>query len=61
MGYEESKASIKKYLEKQYQVRFWIKPDIRDRWEAAARQAGYSSMRSFYVDAIEEKIKNSKK
>lgn len=56
MGYEENKENIQKYLEKLYQVRFWVKPEIRDRWTEAAKKAGYKSMRKFYMDAIEEKI-----
>ena len=52
----EEKSSVQRYLDKLYQVRFWVKPDVKDRWEEAAKKAGYPSMRKFYMDAIEEKI-----
>lgn len=61
MGSEENKGSVQRYLDKLYQVRFWVKPDVKDRWEEAAKKAGYPSMRKFYMDAIEEKIENLNK
>lgn len=57
----EEKSSVQRYLDKLYQVRFWVKPDVKDRWEEAAKKAGYPSMRKFYMDAIEEKIKKLNK
>lgn len=57
----EEKSSVQKYLDKLYQVRFWVKPDVKDRWEEAAKKAGYPSMRKFYMDAIEEKIEKLNK
>lgn len=57
----EEKSSMQRYLDKLYQVRFWVKPDIKERWEEVAKKAGYPSMRKFYIDAIEEKIEKLNK
>ncbi|MCF2569297.1 cag pathogenicity island protein [Mediterraneibacter glycyrrhizinilyticus] len=60
---EKSKQRIMKYLEKLKEIRFRVKPDEFTRYEAAARKAGYPSMRQFYLDALNEKtddILNSK-
>ena len=57
----EEKSSVQRYLDKLYQVRFWVNPDVMDRWEEAAKKAGYPSMRKFYMDAIEEKIEKLNK
>lgn len=52
---EKSKQRIMKYLEKLKEIRFRVKPDDFTRYEAAAREAGYPSMRQFYLDALNEK------
>lgn len=53
---QKQKESTMKYLEKLKEIRFRVKPEIYIRYEEAAKQAGYPSMRQFYMDAIEEKI-----
>ena len=55
---EKSKQRIMKYLEKLKEIRFRVKPDEYSRYEAAARKAGYPSMRQFYLDALNEKTEN---
>lgn len=52
---EKSKQRIMKYLEKLKEIRFRVKPEEFTRYEAAARNAGYPSMRQFYLDALNEK------
>lgn len=54
---EKQKEYTMKYLEKLKEIRFRVKPEDYERYEAAAKNAGYPSMRQFYIDAIEEKIK----
>ena len=44
-----------KYLEKLKEIRFRVKPDEFSKYEAAAKKAGYPSMRQFYLDALDEK------
>ena len=46
-----------KYLEKLKEIRFRVKPEEYARYEEAAKMAGYPSMRQFYMEAIEEKVK----
>lgn len=53
---EKQKEYTMKYLEKLKEIRFRVKPEEFARYEEAAKKAGYSSMRKFYMDAIEEKI-----
>lgn len=53
---QKQKESTMKYLWKLKEIRFRVKPEIYTRYEEAAKQAGYPSMRQFYMDAIEEKI-----
>lgn len=55
---EKQKEYTMKYLEKLKEIRFRVKPEEFERYETAAKKAGYPSMRQFYIDAIEEKIKN---
>lgn len=55
---ESSKKATMKYLEKLKEIRFRVKPEDYERYEAAAKEAGYPSMRQFFIDAIEEKVKN---
>ena len=52
---EKSKQRIMKYLEKLKEIRFRVKPDEYSRYEAAARKAGYPSMRQFYLDDKKKK------
>ena len=60
MPYDEvAKKATLKYLKKLKRIEFRVKPEDFERYEAAAKTAGYSSMRQFYIDAIEEKIKKS--
>lgn len=54
---EKSKEYTMKYLEKLKEIRFRVKPEDYQRYEEAAEKAGYPSMRQFYLDAIEEKVK----
>ena len=58
---ETSKKATMKYLEKLKEIRFRVKPEEYERYEVAAREAGYPSMRQFFIDAIEEKIENLNK
>ena len=53
---EKQKEYTMKYLEKLKEIRFRVKPEEFAWYEEAAKKAGYSSMRKFYMDAIEEKI-----
>ena len=47
-----------KYLEKLKEIRFRVKPEEFTKYEAAARKAGYPSMRQFYLDALNEKTED---
>lgn len=53
---EKSKEATLKYLKKMKPVTLRIKPELYEKHEAAAKKAGYPSMRKFYLDAIDEKI-----
>lgn len=53
---EVSKRATMKYLAKLKEIRFRVTPEEYERYERAARAQGYSSMRQFYLAAIEEKI-----
>ena len=53
---KKQKEYTMKYLEKLKEVRFRVKPDEYERYEQAAKRAGYPSMRQFYMDAITEKV-----
>ena len=55
---EKSKQRIMRYLEKLKEIRFRVKPEEFTRYEAAARKAGYPSMRQFYIDALNEKTED---
>lgn len=52
---EKQKEYTMKYLEKLKEIRFRVKPEEFERYEEAAKKAGYPSMRQFYMDAISEK------
>lgn len=58
MTYNEAqkKATIK-YLKGLKEIRFRVAPEECEKYKAAAKQMGYKSMRQFYIDAIQEKIK----
>ena len=45
-----------KYLATLKEIRFRVKPEEYERYEQAAKEQGYESMRQFYMDAIEAKI-----
>lgn len=53
---EKQKEYTMKYLDKLKEIRFRVKPEEYERYEQAAKQAGYPSMRQFYMDAIQEKV-----
>ncbi len=53
---EKQKEYTMKYLDKLKEIRFRVKPEEYEEYEKAAKTAGYSSMRQFYMDAIKEKI-----
>lgn len=44
-----------RYLDKLKEIRFRVKPEEYERYEEAAKAGGYSSMRKFYMDSIDEK------
>ena len=54
---EKQKEYTMKYLGSLKEIRFRVKPEEYQRYEEAAKEAGYPSMRKFYMDAIEEKVK----
>lgn len=57
MAYDEkSKERTIRYLDKQKQIRFWVKEEEYERFKRIAEKAGYDSLRKFYLEAIEEKI-----
>lgn len=55
---EKQKEYTMKYLDKLKEIRFRVTFEEYERYEKIAKEAGYPSMRQFYLDAIEEKIKN---
>ena len=52
---EKAKQRTMKYLEKLKEIRFRVKPDEFSKYKTAAKEAGYPSMRQFYLDALNEK------
>lgn len=58
---EKAKEYTMKYLSKLKEVRFRVKPEEFEGYERAAKKAGYSSMRQFYIDAIAEKVQRIEK
>ena len=50
---EKQKSYTMKYLSKLKEIRFRVKQDEYEKYE---EKAGYSSLRQFYIDAINEKI-----
>ena len=60
---EKSKERTMRYLNKLKFINFRVKMEEYKNFEKAAKEAGYPSMRQFYLDAINEKIdriKNNK-
>lgn len=53
---EKQKEYTMKYLEKLKEIRFRVKPEEFHVYEEAAKKGGYSSMRQFYIDALNEKV-----
>jgi uncharacterized protein (DUF1778 family) len=45
-----------KYLGKLKEIRFRVKPEEYARYEQAAKQGNYQSLRQFYMSAINEKV-----
>lgn len=56
-----NKDATMRYLAKLKEIRFRVKPEDYTRYEQAAREMGYESMRQFYLDAIEKLISEAKK
>ena len=54
---QKQKEYTMKYLEKLKEIRFRVRPEEYEEYEKAAKAAGYPSMRQFYLDALEEKVK----
>lgn len=55
---ERQKRSIEKYLSKLKEIRFRVKPEEYERMQEAAAAQGYSSMRQFFLAAINDKMQN---
>ncbi len=53
---EKQKEYTIKYLGKLKEIRFRVRPEEFEEYQKAAEKAGYSSMRKFYLDAIQEKL-----
>lgn len=51
---ESQKKATMKYLDTLKEIRFRVKPEEYERYVAAAKKAGYSSMRQFYLDALNQ-------
>lgn len=49
------------YLKTLKTVQFRVKPDEYERWENAAKQAGFTSMRQFYLHCIEKETERIEK
>ena len=56
---EAQKKATTKYLKKLKEIRFRVKPEDFERYKEAAEKMGYSNMRQFYLDALEEKISSN--
>ncbi len=56
---DKQKEYTMKYLKTLKEIRFRVKPEDYDEYEIKAKQLGYTSMRQFYIDAIEEKIQKA--
>ena len=53
---ESQKKATIKYLAKLKDIRFRVKPEEYQIMQDAAKKAGYTSMRQFFLDAISDKI-----
>ena len=53
---ESQKKATIKYLQKLKDIRFRVKPEEYQIMQDAAKKAGYTSMRQFFLDAISDKI-----
>lgn len=53
---ERQKRSIEKYLSKLKEIRFRVRPEEYERMQEAAAAQGYSSMRQFFLAAINDKM-----
>lgn len=53
---ESSKRCTMRYLAKLKEIRFRVKPEEYAVMKQAAEDQGYSSMRQFFLAAIQEKI-----
>lgn len=53
---ESQKKATIKYLQKLKDIRFRVKPEEYQIMQNAAKKAGYTSMRQFFLDAINDKI-----
>ena len=49
------------YLSKLKEIRFRVKPEEYEEMEKAAKKLGYTSMRQFFLAAINEKIERGEK
>lgn len=57
MSYDEKqKVRTMRHLKKLKEIRFRVKPEEYERYEEAAKNGGYKSMRQFYLDALKEKV-----
>ncbi len=57
---ESMKKATVKYLATLKEIRFRVKPEEYEKMRVAAKEQGYTSMRQFYLAAIEEKMKRGK-
>ena len=53
---EKQKEYTERYLKTLRYINFRVKPEEYERYENAAKRAGYKSMRQFYMAAIEDMI-----
>ncbi len=54
---EKSKERTMRYLDKLKEIRFRVKTEEYELYQKSAKEQGYKSMRQFYIDAINRKIK----
>lgn len=54
-----NKSYTLEYLKKLKEIRFRVSQEDYKRFEAAAKEQGYPSMRQFFLAAIEKKIETS--
>lgn len=56
---DKQKEYTMRYLKKLKEIRFRVSQEEYAEFEKFAHDNGYDSMRQFYLDAINEKIKNN--